>query len=82
MSRPIKFFFTCPNCEHEQEVSVIPGTDDIIGGPPEACEMGSAAEIDSGGTCEKCGVEFAEDALVEKAYEIARDRAERADEMD
>jgi transcription elongation factor Elf1 len=82
MSKPIKFFFTCPRCEHEQEVGVILGSDPIIGGPPEACDPGSPDEVDSGGACEKCGYEFEEDQLFVKASNMAFDRAHEYPEPD
>lgn len=80
MSHPIKFFHTCPRCDHEQEVGVIFGYAPIIGGPPEACDPGAPDEVDSNGACEKCGYEFEEDTLFEKAAEISRDRQEAHDE--
>lgn len=80
--RPILFFYTCPQCDHEQEVGVIAGEDAITSGPPEACDPGSPSEVDSGGECEKCGSEFDEGTLIEKAYAVARDRSEAANERD
>jgi len=75
--RTIKFFYTCPECEHEQDVSVIPGTPARTCGPPENCDPGDGDEVDSGGACEKCGCEFEEDKLFDKASDIARDQSER-----
>ncbi len=76
----IKFFYTCPNCGGEQEVSVIPEEQPIIGGPPEACDPGSPAEVESGGICDTCGQVFDEWVLAEKADAIYIDRAEAAQE--
>lgn len=80
MSRPIKFFFTCPKCDHEQQVGVIFGEQARTYGPPEMCDPGSSDEVDSGGMCEKCSYEFPEDELFEKAANIARERQEAYDE--
>ena len=59
--RAFNFFYTCPNCEHDQEVGVIPGIPAKISGPPESCYPEEPAEVDSGGVCEECGFEFDED---------------------
>jgi hypothetical protein len=79
MSHPIKFTYTCPRCDHEQEVGVIPGEAAKTWGPPESCHPGSPDEVNSGGVCEKCGFDFDEGTLCEKAIETARDRAEGLD---
>jgi hypothetical protein len=79
MSHPTKFFYTCPKCDNEQEVGVILGEAAQTYGPPENCYPGSPHEVDSGGACEKCGCEFDEGTLCEKAIETARDRAEGLD---
>lgn len=76
----IKFFYTCPRCDHEQEVGVILGSPAQTYGPPENCDPGSPDEVDSGRECERCGHEFAEDALCEKASNIARERFEAYEE--
>lgn len=79
MSRPITFFFTCPNCEHEQEVGMWPIIPARTYGPPEMCSPEEGGEVENG-TCEQCGHEFAEDAVREKGMNIANERREAAEE--
>lgn len=74
------FLYSCPQCDHEQEVGVIPGTPAKTWGPPEFCDPGSDHEVDFGGACEVCGYEFDESKLFEKADDIVKDRADNYNE--
>jgi hypothetical protein len=77
----VKFFYDCPTCGNEQEVQITPPIPAHISGPPESCYPAEGGEIEAGGTCESCGLEFDEGLLIEKCEATIRDRIESIEEQ-
>ena len=61
--------YTCPNCDHPQELKVTPPTPAQISGPPERCYPAEDGEFEPA-QCENCG----EDFDYEKVMDAAADR--------
>lgn len=76
MSKPIKIFWTCRNCHHENEINVTPVIPARTYGPPENCSPEEGGEIEPS-ECQNCGADFPQDECIERAAEKERETEER-----
>jgi hypothetical protein len=77
----VTFFFECPACEKETEITAYEIIPARVWGPPEDCYPAEGGEFEPE-ECQHCGHKFDGDKVTDKASDVAQSRADDAAEHD